>query len=201
MKEAVKNRTFKGQTGFSLPELIVVLLIVAILVVLALPQVISSRRALRFSGLQRQVATSLREARQEAMTQKKPITISYEDAEKKIVTHGGKFGAFGDPNNLSVELAGSGLEQDTLIYGRPPGASGSALADTANITPLAGNSAVITFHPDGSVLDAVDLPQNNALFFYNSIYPDDMAFAVSVLGAGGRVKVWRYNKGSNLYVE
>ena len=201
MKSAFNRKTFKGEKGFSLPELIVVLLIVAILVVLALPQVISSRRALRFSGLQRQIATSLTEARQEAMSQLKPITIRYEDTAKKIVVHGGKFGAFGDAKNQTVELSGSGVEKNTLIYGRPAGASSAALADTANITPLTGNSATITFQPDGSVIDTANNPQNNALFFYNSIYPKDMAFAVSVLGAGGRVKVWRYNKGSNQYVE
>ncbi len=33
----------KGQKGFSLPELIIVLLVIAILVVLTLPQMISSR--------------------------------------------------------------------------------------------------------------------------------------------------------------
>jgi prepilin-type N-terminal cleavage/methylation domain-containing protein len=201
MKTLVINKKMKGQKGFSLPELVVVLLILAILVVLALPQVISSRRAFRFSGMQRQIAAALNEARQEAMAQRKAVTFLYDDADKKIIIHGGKFGAFGDAKNRTAELSGSGLEAGNIIYGRPGGAATSPLADTANLTPIASGTAAITFYPDGSVLDAANNPQNNALFFYNNIYQRDMAFAISVLGAGGRVKIWRYNKAINLYVE
>ena len=83
----------KKQNGFSLPELIVVLLVVAIILVLALPQVISSRRLFRFSGIQRQIATSLREARQEAMAQRKPVTFRFDNTSKYTVTYGGDFTA------------------------------------------------------------------------------------------------------------
>lgn len=195
------NKQKKGQKGFSIAEMMIVLLIIAILVVLALPQVIASRRAFRFAGLQRQVAASLVETRQEAMSQRTPVTLRYNDADKKIYIHGGKFGAMGDSRNRIVELTGTGLEPDEIGYGRASGALTSALADTSNLTPLASGTVAITFQPDGSVIDAGNNPQNNALFFYDVSYPSDMAFAVSVLGAGGRVKVWRYNKNIQLYVE
>lgn len=205
MKTAIlhgKNERRKNrQKGFSIPELIVVLLIIAILVVLALPQLASSRRALRFTGLQRLTATTLTEARQEAMSQRTPIKVRYDDAAKTLTTYGGSFGAAGNERNRSVELFGSGLTREEMAYGRPGGAPVSALADTANLTNLTSGEVVITFQADGSVIDAANNPQNNALFFYNVNYPNDMAFAVSILGAGGRVKVWRYNKDSNSYVE
>src|ERR1700755_2687163 len=91
-----KEINLKKQKGFSFPELLVVLLLVSILLVLALPQIISSRRLFRFSGMQRQIATSLREARQEAMSQRKPITFRYDNSGKRLVTYGGNFGALGD---------------------------------------------------------------------------------------------------------
>lgn len=196
-----KNEEKAGQKGFSIPELLVVLLVIAILVVLALPQLASSRRALRFTGLQRLTATALTEARQEAMAQRAPINVRYDDAAKTLTTYGGSFGAAGDARNRRVELFGSGLAQDEMAYGRPGSAPASALADRANMTELTGGAVVITFQADGSVIDAAKNPQNNALFFYNVNYPDDMAFAVSILGAGGRVKIWRYNKSTNSYVE
>ncbi|HLM59280.1 MAG TPA: hypothetical protein VK308_00620, partial [Pyrinomonadaceae bacterium] len=117
------------------------------------------------------------------------------------VIHGGRFGAFGDAKNQSVQLAGSGLDANDIIYGRPSGATTTALSDTSNLTAITAGAAAITFQPDGSVVDAANNPQNNALFFYNRIQASDMAFAISVLGAGGRVKIWRYNKNINLYVE
>ncbi len=200
MKADINNKIVKRQKGFSLPELIVVLLVLSILVVLALPQMIASRRAFRFSGVQREIASTLSQARQEAMTQNLPITFHYNDVNKRISIHGGKFGALGDAKNQFVELSGSGLDLNDIVYGRPGGATTAALADTTNTTPLVANSAAITFYSDGSVLDSAKLPQNNALFFYNQKYPDS-AFAISVLGAGGRVKIWRYNKNTNSYVE
>jgi prepilin-type N-terminal cleavage/methylation domain-containing protein len=196
-----KDLKLRSQKGFSLPEVVVVLLVIAILLVLAMPQIISSRRLFRFSGFQRQIATSLREARQEAMSQRKPVTFRYDNTSKYIISYGGDFGALGDAKNVVVPLTGSGVELDDLKYGRPTGVPTSALSDTTNITSLTSNAVEITFQPDGSVIDASNNPQNQALFFYHDKYRLDTAFAVSILGAGGRIKVWRYSRGVNSYVE
>jgi prepilin-type N-terminal cleavage/methylation domain-containing protein len=199
---AVKREKYSNKNkGFSLPELLIVLLVIAIMVVLALPQIISSRRLFRFTGIQRQISASLIEARQEAMSQRKTITLRYDDRNKRIITYGGSFGAFGDVNNKSIELSGSGVSSEEIRYGRPSGVSNSALGDTTNLTALSQSKVDITFQPDGSVLDSNNNPQNNALFFYNSVNQKEAAFAVSILGAGGRIKVWRYSKGVNAYVE
>lgn len=197
----IKGKILQKQKGFSLPELIIVLLVVSILLVLALPQIISSRRLFRFSGIQRQIASTLRDARQEAMSQRKPITTRYDDVNKRLITYGGKYGVVGGADNQIVLLSGSGVEASEVKYGRPTGASTSALGDSTNLTTLSSNAVEVTFQPDGSVLNAAGNPENRALFFYHTKYPTDTAFAVSVLGAGGRVKVWRYSKGVNVYVE
>lgn len=201
MKSLTEKKTTQGQKGFSLPELLIILLVIAILVVLALPQMIASKRAFGFAGLKRQAATSMNAARQEAISQRELITVYYNDADKKIVTYGGKFGALGDGRNQTFDFNNSGVEANNISYGRPAGATTAALADTSNLTELVSDEVRITFQPDGSVLNAADLPQNNALFFYHQTYPNDMAFAISVLGAGGRVKIWRYNYADNSYVE
>lgn len=201
MKTQSKIKTAKGQKGFSLPEIIVVLLVIAILVVLALPQIISSRRLFRFSAMQRQVASSLVDARQEAMSQRTPITFRYNDRDKQIIYYGGTFGAFSNSNNKLVELSGAGVDAGEIVYGRPSGAPASALSDSSNMTPVANRVVDITFQSDGSVIDAGNNPTNNALFFYNRRYARESAFAVSILGAGGRVKVWRYNRNIRQYVE
>ena len=190
-----------NQKGFSMAELLIVLLVIAIIVVLALPQIMSSRRLFRFAGVQRQVVSALREARQQAISQRLAITARYDDANKRILLSGGTFGIPGDAKNQIFELAGDGVTSNELVYGRPTGASTAALGDGTNLTALSSNVVDITFQTDGSVIDASNNPQNKALFFYNSQAPLETAFAVSVLGAGGRVKIWRYNQGANLYVE
>lgn len=196
-----KKSTLNRQSGVSLPELLIVFFVIAILVVLALPQLISSRRAFRFSGMQRQLVSSLREARQEAMSQRTAITFRYDDTDKKIVVYGGSFGTLGNTKNRLITVAGEGLQPGEVIYGRPAGAPVSALADTATMTSLSAGAVEIKFQADGSVVDASDIPINKALFFYNNKNPAETAFAVSVLGAGGRAKVWRYSQGVNAYVE
>jgi prepilin-type N-terminal cleavage/methylation domain-containing protein len=196
-----QKTTLQRQRGVSMPELLIVFFVIAILVVLALPQLISSRRAFRFSGFQRQLVASLREARQEAMSQRTAITFRYDDANKKIVVYGGSFGTLGNTKNRFVSIAGEGLQPGEVIYGRPAGAPVSALADSATLTSLSANAVEVKFQADGSVVDASDVPINKALFFYNSKNPAETAFAVSVLGAGGRAKIWRYSQGVNAYVE
>ena len=196
-----REKLLRNEKGFSLPELIVVLLIAGIILVLALPQIISSRRLMKFSSIQRQVASTLTETRQEAMSQRRAVTFRYDDAIKRITIHGGSFGVLGDVKNKTVELAGFGVDASEIIYGRPTGVPTSALSDTTNLTSLTANIVSVTFQPDGSVIDASNNPNNKALFFYNTKNPSDTAFAVSVLGAGGRVKIWRYKQNVNLYVE
>ena len=195
------KRFSQSQKGFSLPELVIVLLVAAIILVLALPQIISSRRLFRFSGLQRQVAASLRDARQEAMSQRKPVTFRYQHNKKQIIIYGGSFGAYGDQKNIVHEMTDSGLDKNDVKYGRPGGVSSAALGDGTNLTAVSNNMVEITFQPDGSVVDVSNNPQNKALFFYHDKHRKETAFAISVLGAGGRAKHWRYSKGVNKYVE
>lgn len=196
-----RKKNQNGQKGFSIPELVVVVLVIAIIGVLALPQIVSSRRAFRFSGMQRQLAATLSEARQQAMSQRRAITFRYNDSAKETILFGGSFGVFGDAANRVESLFGSGVSQGEIVYGRPTGATTSALDDSSNQTPLTAGAVDIVFQPDGSVLDASNNPINKALFFYHTKNPAEMAFAVSVLGAGGRVKIWRYSVSVNKYVE
>lgn len=196
--EKQKNKT---QKGVGLIEIVIVLLILAIIVVLALPQMISSRRLFRFSGLQRQISATLRDTRQEAMSQRKAITFRYDNVNKTMIVYGGNFGALGDGRNPIMPMSGDGLTTDEIVYGRPAGAPISALGDGSNITDLSNNFVDVQFQPDGSVINSSNVPQNKALFFYDPKMPADSSFAVSVLGAGGRVKIWRYSSGVSAYVE
>lgn len=196
-----KIKSENNQKGFSIAELLIVCFVVAIIVVLALPQIMSSRRMISFNAAQRQVVSVLREARQEAISQRTAITFRYDDTNKSLILFGGKFGVAGNAQNQVHELSGNGVQLDNIVYGRPSGATTAALGDATNLTNLSTGKIDITFQTDGSIVDASNNPQNKALFFYDAQSPSESAFAVSLLGAGGRAKLWRYSSNVNMYVE
>jgi hypothetical protein len=69
------------------------------------------------------------------------------------------------------------------------------------LTSLSGTVINITFLSDGTAINAAGNYANPALFFYNNVVPNQTASAVSVLGAAGRIKVWRYSTSANKYTE
>lgn len=200
MKKCDFPAEFRNQKGIGLIEIIIVLLVLAIIVVLALPQLNASRRLFKYAGMQKELITLLREARQEAMTQRRAVTFTYDDSSKNVIFSGGSYNAYGDLANRKISLAG-GSESGDLVYGRPSGATAAALGDKTNLTSLDGGKINVTFQSDGSVLDASGNPSNKAMFFYSQSNPASSAFAVSVLGAGGRIKLWRYVTENDAYVE
>lgn len=196
-----KRHNISRQDGISMPEIVIVLLVISIIAVLALPQIISSSRLFRFAGMQREMVSQMREARQQAMTQRKPITYRYDHSQRKVIMYGGTYGALGDSKNFVYDFATSGVSKDDIEYGRPSFAPVSSLSDGTNLTNLSSNAIEIAFQADGSVVDASDNPVDTALFFFHKRHQKQTAFAVSILGAGGRIKLWRYSEGVNSYVE
>ena len=186
---------------------------------ISLPQIISARRILQFNGLSREISSQLRFARQQAMSQRQVFRVRYDDSSKKILiidneeagtpanpiagTAANPLG--NNPNNdvivKTTALASTGVPASEIRYGPPPPVlATAALPDGTTMTAPVTNLVEIIFQPDGSVQDANGNPVNQALFFYDTQAPGDTAMAVSVLGAGGRVKVWKYNKNANSYI-
>ena len=130
-------------------------------------------------------------------------------------------GAAGYPNTAcstvvtTIPLTQGGLSASEIAYGIPAGSPPlpvgapviptTKLDDNIVMTPLtpagAGGKLNITFQADGSVIDAAGIPLDRALFLFNSAAAQATASAISVVGASGRVKVWRYNVSVNKYAE
>jgi prepilin-type N-terminal cleavage/methylation domain-containing protein len=116
---------------------------------------------------------------------------------------------------VRIPLTQGGLPAAELTYGIPSGSPQlptgapviptTVLADNIVMTPLApagaGGRLNITFQADGSVIDTAGFPQDRAMFFFNNKAAQGTASAVSVVGATGRIKVWRYMLNGNSYVE
>ena len=130
-------------------------------------------------------------------------------------------GAAGYPNTAcstvvtTVPLTQGGLSATEITYGIPAGSPPlpagapviptTKLGDNIVMTPLtpagAGGKLNITFQADGSVIDATGIPLDRAMFLFNNAAAQGTASAISVVGASGRVKVWRYTLNGNVYAE
>jgi type II secretory pathway pseudopilin PulG len=219
-----KPQNWHSASGTSMIETLVVVTIATLLGVVAVPQMIHARRLMRSAAMPREVVAQLRFAKQQAMSQRQAFTFQYDDSTKQIniIDHNNN----GNPTSscnvaaaailadslypntacsstvLTVPLGGGAVPAADISLGVPSGLSGvSTLDDTTTPTSLIASKINITFQPDGSVIDAAGNPVNRTLFLYNNRIPTETAVAISVLGAAGRVKVWRYSSSVNKYAE
>lgn len=212
--QVAEAQGWHSNSGTSMVEMLAVVAIATILTAVAVPQMISSRRMIRSASLPREIATQLRYARQQAMSQRQAFTFQYDDSTKQItiIDHQATgytlLSASGYPNTagsltaLTVPLGGGGgLPASEISFGVPSGITVTTLGDTSTPTALVSNKLTITFQPDGTVRDANNNYVNRTLFFYNNKIPNQTACAISVLGSAGRIKIWRYTASATAYVE
>jgi Tfp pilus assembly protein FimT len=212
--QVAKAQSWRSHSGTSMVEVLAVVAIATILTAVALPQVISARRLIRSASLPREVASQMRYARQQAMSQRQAFTFQYDDSAKQItiIDHQATgytlLSASGYPNTagsitaLTIPLGvGGGLPASEISFGVPTGITVTSLDDTSTPTALVSNKITITFQPDGTVQDANGNYANRTLFFYNNQIPNQTACAISVLGSAGRIKIWRYTASASKYLE
>jgi prepilin-type N-terminal cleavage/methylation domain-containing protein len=215
-KGASHPKADKGATscsGHSLIEMLIVVALIGALTSLAIPQLLVERRLSRSVGITREILTQLRLTRQLAMSQRQAFTFQYNDVTKQIsiIDHNSNLGGPmlidpSYPNTVGSKVVSSVRVAETSIaseitYGIPTGLPSSPLADGIAMTPLFNNQLNITFQPDGSVIDAAGDPQGRAMFIYNNRASQGTASAISIMGASGRVKIWRYSSSANLYTD
>jgi Tfp pilus assembly protein FimT len=199
--------------GHSLIELLLVFALIGIVTSIALPQLLAQRRLSRSVGVAREILTELREARQLAMSQRQAFTFQYDNVNKRflMIDHNdnpgpatlvnGTYPVTPNTRIVSTRPLADTATSSEIPYGIPNQAQTGALDDGIAMTPLFNNQINITFQPDGSVVDAAGDPLGRALFFYNSKAPRGTASAISIMGASGRVKIWRYNQNANSYAD
>jgi prepilin-type N-terminal cleavage/methylation domain-containing protein len=212
-QQKLNSVSTRRDAGFSLIEIFVVASIIGILTAITIPQLAGQRRLIRSAAVPREIMTQLRFTRQQAMSQRQSFTFQYDNVTKVIsvidnnATGNTVLNSASYPNNtgsavvLTSSLTQSGLSSAEISYGIPTGFPSGALGDGVSRTNLTNGKINITFQPDGSVVDTNGNPLDQALFIYNSKLPSQTTAAVSVLGSSGRTKLWRYDPGTNTYVE
>ncbi len=229
MREEIHQRARSEVAGFSIIELVTVVAIAAVLTAIAVPQLISQRRLTRSTAVTREIMTQMRYARQLALAQsgatpsgtlrRVAFTFQYDDATKQIKVIGpipAGPAALSDsayPSNVgsrvvaAVSLNQGGLAGSEMVTGIPSGLAGAPTSvDGVTGTSLSGGKLNITFQPEGQVVDTSNNPVDKGLFIYNNQASQGTASAITVRGASGRVKIWRYtanvaNANASGYIE
>jgi type II secretory pathway pseudopilin PulG len=210
----------RSERGASLVEILIVVAIAAVMSAMAIPQLIGARRLTRSNAIPNEIMTRLREARQYAMSQRQAFTFVYNDTAKTISivdqnttlsATSGLFTVAGFPYTASsktlmtIPLDVGGVPKSEISYGIPSTITPTAVVEPGTLTPTVAvssdNLVTVTFQPDGRVLDASSNPVSTSLYFYNPQAAVGTASAVSVLGAGGRVKLFKYSNATNKYVQ
>ena len=199
--------------GHSLIEMLIVLAMIGVLTSFALPQLLAARRLSRSLGVTREILTQLRHTRELAMSQRQAFTFQYDNRTKQIsvIDHNGDSGSTllfdpSYPNTAgssvvsATPLAETSLSSE-ITFGIPAGLPRGPLGDGIAMTPFFKNQLNITFQPDGQVIDAAGNPVGRAMFIYNNRAPRATASAISIMGASGRVKTWRYDARTKTYAE
>ena len=213
MTREARHRSDSNCQGFSLLEMLIVLVIIGLMSAFTIPQLLQQRRLTRSIGVTRQLMAQLRRARQMAMAERKAFTFSYDDVAKTItiidhnndrndpdsgkavLTAGGYPSTTGSTVVSTYFLGVEGLVANDIKYGIPTGLPTTAsdpLADGVAKTDLVSNKLNVTFQRDGSVINSTGtakerITQDFGLYIYNEKAPAATASAISVLGASGRV--------------
>jgi len=216
MKKEISAKGRHSNGGFSIVELVTVMAIAAVLTAIAVPQLISQRRLTRSTAVTREIMTQMRYARQLAMSQsgatpsgalrRVAFTFQYNDTTKQIriigpipagtasLTDVNYPNIAGSSVVATVSLSQGGLATSQISSGIPSGLAGApASVDGVTGAALAGGNLNITFQPEGQVVDTSNNPVDRALFIYNNQASQATASAITIRGASGRVKIWRYN--------
>lgn len=200
MKNEVKAMAARAERGFSMIELMVVLMIILIVAAIAITNLGPNLQQARVDAQMRQVIATFRQAREFAIANRRYVQITFPANNQIQVTQ---------VNTLTPGAGGINPVLTTLTISPPLIFNLDGMPDTPDAY---GNGGAIVFEgvvngpvggmlfqSDGELLDgATFLPINGSVFMGYPGLPST-ARAVTVLGTTGRVRGWKSNGAAAWY--
>jgi prepilin-type N-terminal cleavage/methylation domain-containing protein len=195
------RRLRSAQAGFSLTEMMIVVIIGFVVATMAITQLQPALQDFRASAAEDTVKSALRQAREYAVTERRTVAVSF------------KNDAFGDAEvvlNLYTVVNGVQTLNTTPFMAIPIDRRvqfmQEGLPDTpdkfGNCAALCFNGAgyaagtIIEFQSDGTFTDGTGTPINGSIFMGMQAVPAT-ARAITILGSTGRIKSWTGTSGVN----
>jgi prepilin-type N-terminal cleavage/methylation domain-containing protein len=177
-------KRMQSQAGFTLPEVLIVSALIAIMSGISVSLISDWLPALRADAVMRQVVYQLTFARETALSQRREIEVQTVGTNAlRIIRHE-------TPPTANTVLRVVPFEYDvqfTLFAGMPdtPDTFGRAAAVDF------GGADEMTFNSEGSMTDSQDVPVSGTIFLGQPAHRQS-ARAVTVFGGTGRVRGYRW---------
>ena len=197
-------------SGFSLMEIIIVLVVIAIMTAISLPYIYNYKKTYKSEDQALKVMDLMREASQMALTRRRTIRFELDLT-----------------NNAALIIDENGTNPDTQIksiplesvnevrYDRiPTGVSvptpptypdavfaSDTLGHQVGAATVTGNNVwAARFNRDGSAVDAANAPISVNLYFWSPVTPGSLTprnkgeiRAITLFGGSGSVRYWKHN--------
>jgi prepilin-type N-terminal cleavage/methylation domain-containing protein len=176
----------RGQAGYSLIEMMATLAIMGIVSAIAIVNIGSTLPGLKSDGAMRIVMTQLNTARETAITQRRNFQVSFINGNRiQIIRQNLPAGT----TLLSTVYLEGGLTyrvDPSITLDTPENFGKSVGVDF-------GTAIAIIFSPDGTLVNQSGVPVNGTVFLSSPNTPQGSARAITVLGATGRVRGYRWS--------
>jgi prepilin-type N-terminal cleavage/methylation domain-containing protein len=170
------------QRGFTLTDLLVVMALMAIVAGMTVMNVQRALADARGDNAMVQVAGTLRQAREAAIAQRRPIDVLFVEPNRIQVLRNEI--PDGETILADLNLEGTLFDLDATLPDTPD--------DFGNESPVDfGGAAIIQFRSDGVLVDETGLPLNGTVFLMR---PGELASAraITVTGGSGRTQGYRW---------
>lgn len=202
----------KASGGFSLIEMIIVLVIIGVMSAISLPYLLNYQKQYKSEDQALKVIDMMRETSQLALTKRRVFRFEIDLTDNQaLIIDGRGAGAADDLQIKSLPLeSANDVRVDQIPTGvnkpNPPNYNDAAFITdvTGHLrggTTINGNRVwQVAFRADGSVVNAAEIPVSANLYFWTPLTPGNVApknkqevRAVTIFGGSGAVRYWKHN--------
>ena len=182
-----RHSSHPGSRGFTLMELIIVMVLIGLIVTMAAPRIDFLK--FRVDSAMTGVGTTLLAVERQAITQQHDIIIRFDVANNAIRIHE-------DRNNNGLQDVGERVRGkplgEAIVFGRGGAAARPMGPGPVTFTKIVIGMPALVFHRDGSASEEAGFYLTSARAAAGTTRPKD-ARAIEVEAATGRASWYRYN--------